>query len=112
MYDIFGINERLAVWMRSSKMNAPDIARLAEVDVNSVYHIIKKRNKVSMEFALKILHAFPDMSAEWFIRGEGASHKQFTDSDIAEVIGEENSGLKEQLERQNRVIDTLTKLAQ
>lgn len=41
----------------------------------TVSHILSGRNKPSLEVVQKILDAFPDMSADWLVKGKGSMGK-------------------------------------
>ncbi|MDR4989160.1 MAG: helix-turn-helix transcriptional regulator [Bacteroidales bacterium] len=39
---------------------------------STISHILSERNKPSLEVVLRILEAFPGISSEWLLKGEGA----------------------------------------
>lgn len=48
-----------------------------------ISHILSERNKVSLDVVMRILEAFPDISTDWLIRGEG---QMYTTVDPAPIL--------------------------
>lgn len=51
------------------------LARLIGAEQSTVNNYLIGKRKPSLEFCEKILAAFPDISAEWLLRGEGSMYK-------------------------------------
>jgi DNA-binding XRE family transcriptional regulator len=52
-------------------MNANEFAKTIGVSVDTIYHILKGRNKLSPSVKRKILETYPNISKNWFESGEG-----------------------------------------
>ena len=51
--------------------SASSFSEKIEVQRSSISHIISGRNKPSLDFILKILKAYPDISLYWLLNGKG-----------------------------------------
>lgn len=58
---------RLAEIMENYQLNAAAFAERIGVQRSSVSHILSKRNKPSLEFVLKIYHAFEEVQLDWLL---------------------------------------------
>ncbi|RIV68817.1 helix-turn-helix domain-containing protein [Flagellimonas aequoris] len=41
------------------------------VQRSSISHLLSGRNKPSLDFVMKLVHAFPDVNLYWLLKGEG-----------------------------------------
>lgn len=64
-------SKRLEKIMDEHDLNAAGFADMIQVGRSSISHIISGRNKPSLEFVLKIIEAFPDVSLYWLLNGKG-----------------------------------------
>lgn len=64
-----GIVERIKQLMRDNELSAAAFADTIGVQRSSISHILSERNKPSLDFILKILHAYPSVSVEWLLKG-------------------------------------------
>lgn len=48
-----------------------------------ISHILSERNKVSLDVVMRILEAFPDISTDWLIKGDG---QMYTTVDPAPIL--------------------------
>jgi len=55
--------------MRESELSAATFADIIGVQRSSISHILSGRNKPSLDFILKLLHAYPSVSSEWLLKG-------------------------------------------
>jgi transcriptional regulator with XRE-family HTH domain len=55
--------------MHDSELSAAAFADIIGVQRSSISHILSERNKPSLDFILKILHAYPSVSSEWLLKG-------------------------------------------
>ena len=63
------IVERIKQLMQENELGAAAFADTIGVQRSSISHILSERNKPSLDFILKILRAYPDVSAEWLLKG-------------------------------------------
>ena len=55
--------------MHDNELSAAAFADTIGVQRSSISHILSERNKPSLDFILKILHAYPSVSVEWLLKG-------------------------------------------
>lgn len=65
------IKQRVEVLRLDTGLNKAAFARRLGIDPRNINRILTGDHGVSMDFALAILHEFPDLSAEWLMRGVG-----------------------------------------
>lgn len=63
------IVNRIKQLMRESELSAATFADIIGVQRSSISHILSGRNKPSLDFILKLLHAYPSVSSEWLLKG-------------------------------------------
>jgi transcriptional regulator with XRE-family HTH domain len=68
MESIIGRIEEL---LRTKNLTPSKFADVIGVQRSGISHIMSGRNKPSLDFILKVLEAYPELNAEWLIRGEG-----------------------------------------
>lgn len=56
-------------------LSASAFADKLGVQRSSISHILSGRNKPSLEFVMKILHAFPEVELYWLLNGKGSFPK-------------------------------------
>lgn len=74
------MKDRIALIMSVKNLSPTELADRLKVQRSSISHILSERNKPSLEFMLKIVEAFPDLSLDWVFRGEGAMLKSQVES--------------------------------
>lgn len=70
------MKERILQFIQSEQISSTQFADAIGVQRSSVSHILSGRNNPSFDFIQKILIAYPQVSAEWLILGNGAMYKQ------------------------------------
>ena len=68
------IVERIKQLMQDNELGAAAFADTIGVQRSSISHILSERNKPSLDFILKILYAYPNVSAEWLLKGTGSEN--------------------------------------
>ena len=63
------IVDRIKQLMHDSELSAAAFSDIIGVQRSSISHILSERNKPSLDFILKILHAYPSVSTEWLLKG-------------------------------------------
>lgn len=65
------IMERIQLYLRKERMKPAEFAKILGINSTSVYNYFSGTSKAPMSFIVLFLESFPDVSAEWLIRGEG-----------------------------------------
>ena len=68
------IVERIKQLMQDNELGAAAFADTIGVQRSSISHILSERNKPSLDFILKILYAYPNVSVEWLLKGTGSEN--------------------------------------
>ena len=85
------MQERLAQLIQHLGISSAAFAEKIGIQRSSISHVISGRNKPSLEFMHKISLAYPDISLDWLITGNGTMHK----SDVQEAILSPQRGLEQ-----------------
>lgn len=51
-----------------------------------IHHYMSGRNRMPVEVVMRILEKYPEISAEWLLRGEGDYKKRLHESDVAATM--------------------------
>ena len=62
--------------MSKNNLSSSAFADTIGVQRSAISHILSGRNKPSLDFVLKILKAYPDISSEWLLLGKKDSETQ------------------------------------
>ena len=65
------MKDRIIKIMEDNNLNASKFADIIGVPRSGLSHIIKGRNKVSLDYVIKILDSFPEVDSNWLLKGEG-----------------------------------------
>ncbi len=71
MVNVEEFSKRLQEVLDFYGLSASSFADRIGVQRSSISHILSGRNKPSLDFILKILHAFPDVELYWLLNGKG-----------------------------------------
>lgn len=63
--------KQLQILIDQLLMNSNEFAKSIGVSVDTIYHILKGRNKMTAFVKRKIFETYPNLSREWFERGSG-----------------------------------------
>lgn len=63
--------QRLHKIMGFYELSAASFADRIDVGRSSISHLLSGRNKPSLDFVLKIVHAFPEVDLYWLLNGRG-----------------------------------------
>ena len=69
------ITERVKKVMEDHSLSSSQMADKIGVQRSAISHILSGRNKPSLDFILKVLNAFSDVSSDWLLKGEKAVGK-------------------------------------
>jgi len=63
--------ERILEIIKINKLTAARFAEILDVQRSNVSHVLSGRNNPSLDFVIKVLNAFPEISSEWLLFGKG-----------------------------------------
>jgi len=66
------MKERLTELMQAYGLTAGRFAEAMGIQASSVSHLLSGRNNPNFDFLVKLFERYPDISPDWFLRGEGA----------------------------------------
>ncbi|MCF8460346.1 MAG: helix-turn-helix domain-containing protein [Flavobacteriales bacterium] len=69
------ITERVIKIMEDNGLSAAQMADKIGVQRSAISHILSGRNKPSLDFILKVLEAFENVSSDWLLKGENEGEK-------------------------------------
>lgn len=67
--------KRIKSLISVKNLTASQFADILGVQRSNISHILSGRNKPSLDFILKILESFPNVSVEWLLNGNGEMFK-------------------------------------
>lgn len=67
--------ERVAEYIKSRRISPHELAKILGINPQSVYNYLSGTSKAPLSFLILFLESFPDISAEWLLRGEGGMKK-------------------------------------
>lgn len=70
------MNDRILRLIQELGLSPAQFADEIGVQRSSISHILSGRNKPSLDFMLKIMTAFPEVSHDWLLFGKGSLEKQ------------------------------------
>lgn len=71
--------ERIRKVIDDSELSSAAFADKIGVQRSSISHILSGRNKPSLDFVLKVLHAFPTLNSNWLLLGKEDLQTQHMD---------------------------------
>jgi len=97
MKDSTAFTSRLQKLLEYYDLSASGFATTIGVQRSSISHVLSGRNKPSLDFVMKLLHHFNEVSIEWLIDGKGSFPKsettptpiQKTEEKIAPILTQE-----------------------
>lgn len=89
---------RLRTFIKLNSMTERAFALRCGIAQNTLSYYLNGQRKPSYESIEKILNTFPDLSAEWLIRGNG------------EMLISQSGNIDRNMERMNKLVDTITTL--
>ena len=69
------ITERVRKIMEDNGLSSSQMADRIGVQRSAISHILSGRNKPSLDFVIKVLEAFENVSSDWLLKGENESRK-------------------------------------
>ena len=65
---------RINLIMQEKRLSQSQFASAINIQRSTLSHILSGRNNPSLDFVIKVVEAFPDISLEWLARGIGNMH--------------------------------------
>lgn len=84
------IMERIQLYLRKLRMKPAELAKILGINSTSVYNYLDGTSKAPMSFVVLFLESFPEVSAEWLLRGEGEMMKPTRQSHYLEMAARVN----------------------
>lgn len=72
------ITDRIGLLLEQKGLNRKSFADRIKENPSKLSHIFTGRNNPSLDLIQKILNAFPDVSADWLLRGDGLDVESFS----------------------------------
>ena len=69
------ITERVSKIMEDNGLSSSQMADKIGVQRSAISHILSGRNKPSLDFVIKVLEAFENVSSDWLLKGENDGEK-------------------------------------
>lgn len=98
------LNHRLKLLIKSKNISQSELARKLEVTRGSVNQWLSGKLAPGHKPLMKIFELYPDLSADWLLRGEGQIYFENKNSDS------DNTFLKKQLKDQAEMMELYKKL--
>lgn len=76
------MKERILEFLRLENKTSSQFAEEIGVQASSVSHIISGRNKPSLDFVIKMLQQYADLSTDWLVFGRGDMYKTDNGADL------------------------------
>ena len=91
MINTLDFSERLQKVITFYDESASGFAEKIGVQRSSISHILSGRNKPSLDFVMKVLHAYPEVELYWLMNGKGVfpSQPKIHDGENPNVITEQ-----------------------
>ena len=84
------VYERIQIMLKNKRISANELAKILGISSTSVYNYLSGEVRSPLSFAIMILESFPDVSAEWLLRGEGEMMKPTRQSHYLEMAARVN----------------------
>lgn len=68
------MRERIISFLETINIGSSQFAEEIGVQPSGISHILSGRNNPSLDFVLKVLKRYPDLSTEWLLFGKGAMY--------------------------------------
>ena len=78
--------QRIEEIMKKYNLNKSGLAKAIEMEQVTVNNYLNGTRKISFELILSIISRFPDISAEWLLRGEGAMERTLNVENSEKII--------------------------
>ena len=88
--------DRISLILKTKNLSPSLFADEIQVQRSSVSHVLSGRNKPSLDFILKILSTYPEVSSDWLMFGKGQmlKHTEKEEKEVKKKKTEINPQLK------------------
>ncbi len=106
------MKERILEFLRAENKSSAQMAEEIGVQPSGISHILSGRNNPSLDFVMKMLEKYPDLSTEWLLFGKGPMYKDnrarnlFDDNYINQEINFNNPVQEKNDEEVDRIKET------
>lgn len=77
--------ERINDWLKFKHLTTNQLSKILGISPSSVYGYLQGSSKAPMSFVVLLIESFPDISAEWLLRGDGEMLKPAKKSHYLEM---------------------------
>ncbi len=88
------MNNRIGILLKVKDVTASKFADMIGVQPSNISHILSGRNKPSLDFVMKVIETFPDISLEWLMFGKGSMF-QTEQTEYEKESSENEAGLND-----------------
>ncbi len=89
------MNSRISLVLKTKNMSSAQLADELGVQRSGISHILNGRNKPSLDFILRLIKKYPDISVNWLLFGEGAMMNPYPLTGIAD--GSQKSSIQKSM---------------
>lgn len=106
------MKERILEFLRAENKSSAQMAEEIGVQPSGISHILSGRNNPSLDFVMKMLEKYADLSTEWLLFGKGPMYRDkrarnlFDDNYINQEIDFNNPGQEKNDEEVERIRET------
>lgn len=101
------VYERIQRMLKNKRISGNELAKIIGISSTSVYNYLSGEVRAPLSFVSMILESFPDLSAEWLLRGEGemllppkkSTYLEMAEKLHAPLLASEPSSLTAQVEQ-------------
>ncbi len=92
------MNSRISLVLKTKNMSSAQLADELGVQRSGISHILNGRNKPSLDFILRIIKKYPDISVNWLLFGEGPMMNPYPSSPSESEIKPKTTAQRSMLE--------------
>jgi transcriptional regulator with XRE-family HTH domain len=81
------MQRRIEQILEVENLSVSQFADKIGVQRSGMSHILSGRNKPSLDFAIKVLQTFPDLSSDWLLFGKGAMYDKNAGKSVSPNLG-------------------------
>lgn len=91
------MKDRILAFLQNENKSYAQFAEEIGVQPSGISHILSGRNNPSLDFVIKMLHRYSNLSAEWLLFGRGSMYKLVSqpslfENEMPETVSEAGSG--------------------
>jgi len=88
--------ERIKSLLAVKNLSSSQFANEIGVQRSGISHILSGRNKPSLDFVLKILEHYPEISETWLLKGDGEMYKNQQSPELVTAFTDQKSTVEEE----------------